>query len=125
MLAVGHLSGGLGHVTVLVSVAFSSMSRDNAPSPERHGPGLVALETMREVGGFRDGFAAALTAAAPAAAAPPNRSTFDPARALRVEFRRLGNALFLGGVVPGLVMALTLMATVTVVARRTGLEQQR
>ena len=118
--AVGHLSGGLGHVTVLVSVAFSSMS--GSALADAAGPGLVALKMMREVGGFRAGFAAALTAAAATIAPiiPPS----IPLVLYALNSDASVGALFLGGVVPGLIMALTLMATVTVVARRTGLERR-
>jgi tripartite ATP-independent transporter DctM subunit len=115
--AVGHLHGGLGHVTVLVSVAFSSMS--GSALADAAGPGLVALKMMREVGGFRPGFAAALTAAAATIAPiiPPS----IPLVLYALNSDASVGALFLGGVVPGLIMALSLMATVAIVARRTGL----
>ena len=115
--AVGHLHGGLGHVTVLVSVAFSSMS--GSALADAAGPGLVALKMMREVGGFRPGFAAALTAAAATIAPiiPPS----IPLVLYALNSDASVGALFLGGVVPGMIMALSLMATVSIVARRTGL----
>ena len=115
--AVGHLHGGLGHVTVLVSVAFSSMS--GSALADAAGPGLVALKMMREVGGFRPGFAAALTAAAATIAPiiPPS----IPLVLYALNSDASVGALFLGGVVPGLIMALSLMVTVSIVARRTGL----
>ena len=115
--AVGHLHGGLGHVTVLVSVAFSSMS--GSALADAAGPGLIALKMMREVGGFRSGFAAAVTAAAATIAPiiPPS----IPLVLYALNSNASVGALFLGGVVPGLIMALLLMATIALVARRTGL----
>ena len=118
--AVGHLHGGLGHVTVLVSVIFSSMS--GSALADAAGPGLVALKMMREVGGFRPGFAAALTAAAATIAPiiPPS----IPLVLYALNSNASVGALFLGGVIPGLIMALALMATVAIVARRTGLTRR-
>ena len=115
--AVGHLHGGLGHVTVLVSVAFSSMS--GSALADAAGPGLIALKMMREVGGFRPGFAGAVTAAASTIAPiiPPS----IPLILYALNSNASVGALFLGGVIPGLIMAVLLMATIALLARRTGL----
>jgi len=115
--AVGHLHGGLGHVTVPVSVAFSSMS--GSALADAAGPGLIALKMMREVGGFRPGFAAAVTAAASTIAPiiPPS----IPLILYALNSNASVGALFLGGVIPGLIMAVLLMTTIALLAWRTGL----
>ena len=111
---VGHFRGGLGHVTVLVSVIFSSMS--GSAVADAAGPGMVAMRMMRRVGGYSGGFAAAITAAG-ATIAP-----IIPPSIPLVLYALVSNtsvaALFLGGVIPGLLMAVSLMLAVAYVARR-------
>ena len=113
---VGRLRGGLGHVTVLVTAAFSSMS-GNAVS-DAAGPGLVSVRMMRQVGGYLRGFAAAV-----AAAAATTGPIIPPSIAL-VIYALISNtsvgALFLAGIVPGLIMAAA-MIVVAIQARRLGL----
>ncbi|QDL94021.1 TRAP transporter large permease (plasmid) [Paroceanicella profunda] len=114
---VGGLPGGLGHVTVLVSLVFSSMS--GSALADAAGPNLIALRMMRDVGGFRPGFAAALTAAA-ATIAP----IIPPSIPLVLYALNSGasvGALFLGGIIPGLVVGVLLMAGLALMARRQGL----
>jgi len=114
---VGRFRGGLGHVTVVVSVIFSSMS--GSALADAAGPGMVAVRMMRDVAKYPAGFAVALTAAA-ATIAP-----IIPPSIPMVLYALFANtsvaALFLGGVVPGLIMAVALMVTVALVARRRGL----
>jgi C4-dicarboxylate transporter DctM subunit len=114
---VGRWRGGLGHVTVLVSVAFSSMS--GSAMSDAAGPGLISARMMREVGRYPRGFAVALVAAA-ATIAP-----IIPPSIILVIYALVSNAsvgaLFLGGVIPGLLMAAALMATVALAGRRMNL----
>jgi C4-dicarboxylate transporter DctM subunit len=113
----GRWRGGLGHVTVLVSVAFSSMS--GSAISDAAGPGMVSVRMMRDVAKYPAGFAVALVAAA-ATIAP----IIPPSIAL-VIYALLSNAsvgaLFLGGVVPGLLMAAACMVVVAIAARRMNL----
>ena len=113
----GRWRGGLGHVTVLVSVAFSSMS--GSAISDAAGPGMVSVRMMRDVAKYPAGFAVALVAAA-ATIAP----IIPPSIAL-VIYALLSNAsvgaLFLGGLVPGLLMAVACMAVVAIAARRLNL----
>lgn len=110
----GRARGGLAQVTVLVSVIFSSMS--GSALADAAGPGMVAVKMMREVGKYPRGFAVAITAAA-ATIAP-----IIPPSIPMVLYALFANAsvaaLFLGGVVPGLMMAVALMLAVAVIARR-------
>lgn len=116
-VAVGRLRGGLGQVTVLVSTIFSSMS--GSAVTDAAGPGLVAIKMMRGVGGYKPGFAVSITAAA-ATIAP----IIPPSIPMVLYALLTGtsvSAMFLGGVVPGLMMALSLMVTVAILARRESL----
>ncbi len=114
---VGRWRGGLGHVTVLVSVAFSSMS--GSAVSDAAGPGVVSVRMMRDVARYPSGFSVALVAAA-ATIAP-----IIPPSIAMVIYALLSHAsvgaLFLGGVIPGLLMALGLMIAVAIAARRMNL----
>ncbi len=102
---------------VLVSVAFSSMS--GSAISDAAGPGMVSVRMMRDVAKYPAGFSVALVAAA-ATIAP----IIPPSIAL-VIYALLSNAsvgaLFLGGVVPGLLMAVACMVVVAIAARRLNL----
>lgn len=116
-VVVGRMRGGLGQVTVLVSTIFSSMS--GSAITDAAGPGLVAIKMMRGVGGYRPGFAVAITAAA-ATIAP----IIPPSIPMVLYSLLTGasvSAMFMGGVVPGFLMAVSLMATIWVLAGREGL----
>lgn len=116
-VVVGRMRGGLGQVTVLVSTVFSSMS--GSAITDAAGPGMVAIKMMRSVGGYKPGYAVAITAAA-ATIAP----IIPPSIPMVLYALLTGtsvSAMFLGGVVPGLMMALSLMLTIALLARREGL----
>lgn len=111
---VGRLRGGTGHVTVLVSIIFSSMT--GSAVTEAAGPGVVAVKMMRQIGRYPLHLAVAVTAAASVIA-----PVIPPSIPL-VIYAMLSGAsigtLFLAGIVPGLLMALVIMAAVAVMARR-------
>lgn len=117
---VGWLPGGLGHVTVTTSLVFSSMS--GSALADAAGPNLIALRMMRDVGKFRPGFAAALAAAAATIAPiiPPS----IPLVLYALNSNTSVGALFLGGIVPGLIMGALLMAGIVIVAKRTNLARR-
>jgi len=119
-MAVGHVRGGLGHVTILVAIIFSSMS--GSAIADAAGPGMISLKMMRDVAGFRRGFAAALTAASATIAPiiPPS----IPLVLYALNSNTSVAALFLGGIIPGLLMAFLLMAAVAYVARRSDLPRR-
>ena len=114
---VGRFRGGLGHVTVIVSVVFSGMS--GSALADAAGPGMVAVRMMRDTGKYPAGLSVALTAAA-ATIAP-----IIPPSIPMVLYALFANtsvaALFLGGVVPGLMMAVALMVAWAWIARRRNL----
>lgn len=112
---VGRIRGGLAQVDVLVSVAFASMS--GSAVADAAGPGLVTIRAM-EKAGYPRGFAAAIVAAS-AVLGP-----VIPPSIPMVLYALIANAsvaaLFLGGVIPGLLMAAVMMAVVALTARRRG-----
>ena len=96
---------------------FSSMS--GSALADAAGPNLIALKMMRDVGGFRPGFATALTAAAAVIAPiiPPS----VPMILYALNSGASVGALFLGGIMPGLIMGVALMIGLAVMARRRNL----
>jgi tripartite ATP-independent transporter DctM subunit len=110
---VGRMRGGLAQVDVLVSVLFASMS--GSAIADAAGPGLVTIRAM-EKAGYPRGFAAAIVAASSVL------GPIIPPSIPMVLYALIANAsvaaLFLGGVVPGLLMAAAMMAVVALTARR-------
>jgi tripartite ATP-independent transporter DctM subunit len=112
---VGHIRGGLGHVTVVGSMIFAGAT--GAALAEAMGLGTVEIAAMAKAGYDRR-FAAAITGAA---------STIGPIIPPSIPFVIYGSItgvsvgrLFLGGIVPGLLMGAALMVTVYIVAGRRG-----
>lgn len=108
---VGHIRGGLGQVNVMASLLFSGMS--GAAVADAAGLGQVELKAMKDKG-YDPEFSAAITAAS---------STIGPVFPPSIPFVLFSSItgvsvakLFLAGVVPGLLMALALMAAVWIVA---------
>ncbi len=106
---VGHVRGGLGHVNVLASMIFSGMS--GSSSADAAGLGRVEIEAMRAKG-YRPEFSAAITAVS---------STIGPIIPPSIHLVLFGamaevgiDALFLAGIVPGVIMGLCLMAAIYV-----------
>jgi C4-dicarboxylate transporter DctM subunit len=112
---VGHIKGGLGHVNVVASMIFSGMS--GAALADAMGVGVVTINAM-EKSGYDRRFAAAISAASATIGPviPPSIPLVIFGAITGVSVGRL----FLGGVIPGVVMGLVLMATVYVVAHRRG-----
>ncbi|PSK87541.1 tripartite ATP-independent transporter DctM subunit [Limimaricola soesokkakensis] len=114
-VAVGHLRGGLGHVNVLSSMIFAGMS--GSAVADAGGLGPVQMRAM-ERDGYGRGFSAAVTASS--ATIGPIIPPSIPA----VIYGALANvsiaAVFLGSILPGLLMGLALMAVVAVISRRRG-----
>jgi C4-dicarboxylate transporter, DctM subunit len=114
---VGRMRGGLGQVTVVMNVVVSSMS--GSAVSDAAGAGLVAIQMMRKVGGYPAGFAVALTAAASCLGPiiPPSIPMVIYAILSGVSV----GALFLAGVMPGLLMAASLMIMIAWIGVRRGL----
>lgn len=114
---VGRFRGGMGHVTVLASMIFSGIS--GSAITDAAGPGLVATKMMRDSGKYPAGLACAITASA-ATIAP----IIPPSIPLVIYALLSGasiGALFLAGIVPGILMGGALMVAIRVIAGRRGL----
>lgn len=112
---IGHVRGGLGHVNILASMIFAGMS--GSAVSDAVGLGQMEIKAMKDEG-YDLEFSAAVTAAS-ATIGP-----IVPPSIPMVMFGVLGNvsvgALFIGGLIPGVLMGLFMMLTVTVVAKRRG-----
>lgn len=111
---VGRFRGGMGHVTVLVSMIFSSMS--GSAVTDAAGPGLVATRMMRDIGKYPGGLACAITAAA-ATIAPIIPPSIPLVIYALISGASIG-ALFLAGLLPGVLMGGALMIAIALIARR-------
>ena len=112
---VGFLPGGLGHANVVASLIFSGMS--GAAVVDAAGLGQIELEAMED-GGYDRDFSVAITAASSTIG-----PIFPPSLPMVVFGFMSGvsvGRLFLGGVVPGLIMTVILMLMVSWYAHRRG-----
>jgi C4-dicarboxylate transporter DctM subunit len=113
-LLVGRMRGGLAQVDILVSVIFSGMS--GSAIADAAGPGLVTIRQMLKKPQYTPGFAGAVVVAS-ATIGPIIPPSIPMVIYSLVSGASLG-ALFIGGVVPGLLMATVLMITVHIIATR-------
>ncbi len=116
-ILVGRLRGGMGHVTVLMNVVMSSMS--GSAVSDAAGPGMVSIRMMEQVGKYPRGLAVAIAAAA-SCLGPIIPPSIPMVLYALISGASLG-ALFLAGVVPGLLMAAALMLWIAWIARGRGL----
>ncbi len=113
-ILVGRMRGGLAQVDILVSVVFSGMS--GSAIADAAGPGLVTIRQMLKKPGYTRGFAAAVVVAS-ATLGPIIPPSIPMVIYALVSGASVG-ALFLGGVVPGLLMAVLMMVVVHIMAVR-------
>jgi len=110
---VGHVPGGLGHVSVVASMIFAGMT--GSAVAEAGGLGVVELEAMTKRGYDVDFSAGVIVAAATIGPVIPPSVIF-------VLYGVLGEvsigALFLAGFIPGILMGLSLMVRVYLISRR-------
>jgi tripartite ATP-independent transporter DctM subunit len=112
----GWMRGGLAHVNIIGSVIFAGMS--GTAIADAAGLGTIEIKAMKDHG-YDTEFAVGVTAAS---------STLGPIIPPSLPFVIYGmmanvsiGALFLGGVIPGVVMTFLMMAYVYYCARRYGL----
>ena len=110
---VGRMRGGLAQVDIIVSIIFASMS--GSAIADAAGPGLMTIRMM-EKAGYPRGFAAAVVAAS-ATVGPIIPPSIPMVLYALISGVSVG-ALFLGGVIPGLVMSAAMMIVVYITARR-------
>lgn len=110
---VGRRHGGLGHVNVLASLIFSGMT--GSAIADASGLGKMEIAAMREAG-YDDAFSCAITSAS-ATIGP----IFPPSIPM-VIYAMYSNTsvgeLFLGGTIPGIMLALSLAIYVSIVAKK-------
>ena len=111
---VGRFRGGLAHVNILTSLIFSGMS--GSAIADAAGIGRIIIDMMRKEGRYPAGYAAALTAAS-SVIGPIIPPSIPMVLYALVSGTSVGY-LFLGGIVPGLVLGAALMAYNVWSARR-------
>lgn len=110
---VGRFKGGLGHVNVLASLVFSGMT--GSAIADASGLGKMEIDAMRSEG-YDDGFSCAITAAS-ATIGP----IFPPSIPMVIYSMLSGasvGALFMGGMVPGVLLAVALMIYIVIIAHK-------
>lgn len=111
-VCVGHIRGGLGHVNVLVSMIFAGMSGSEVADVA--GLGRIEMKAMSEKG-YDLPFSAAITGAS-AMIGP-----IIPPSILMIVYGGIASQsvgrLFIGGIIPGILMGLSLMFAVYLVSR--------
>jgi TRAP-type C4-dicarboxylate transport system permease large subunit len=112
---VGWLKGGLGHVNVVGSVVFAGMS--GTAIADAAGLGTIEIKAMKDHG-YSSEFAVGVTAASATLGPiiPPSLPFVIYAMMANVSV----GALFLAGLLPGVLMALLMMVTVAYFAHRNG-----
>jgi tripartite ATP-independent transporter DctM subunit len=117
---VGHIRGGLGHATIVACAIFAAIS--GAAVATAVAIGVVMLPAMKKAG-YDDGVAAALTCTASCLGPiiPPSIPFIIYGVSANVSIA----ALFIGGVLPGLVLAAALMIYMYIVATRNDYPRDR
>ncbi len=113
-ILVGRMRGGLAQVDILVSVIFSGMS--GSAIADAAGPGLVTIRQMLKKPEYSPGFAGAVVVAS--ATLGPIIPPSIPMVIYGLVSGASVGALFLGGVVPGFLMATLMMLVVHFIAVR-------
>lgn len=108
---VGHLRGGLGHANIVASMIFSGMS--GSAVADAGGLGLIEIKAMNDQG-YPKSFSGAVTVASSVIGPviPPSIPMVLYGALAEVSVGRL----FLGGVIPGVLVGLSLMILVSILS---------
>jgi tripartite ATP-independent transporter DctM subunit len=117
---VGHLPGGLAQVNIVSNLIFSGMS--GSAVADVSGPGLIVARMMVKGGRYPAGFAAATSVVS--ATLGPLMPTSIPMIFYALIANASVAALFIGGLVPAGLMALSFMAVAAVIAKRRGFPRE-
>lgn len=112
-LLVGRMRGGLAHVNVVASMIFSGMS--GSALADAAGPGKLEVDMMIKAG-YSPGFSAALSATS--AIIGPIIPPSIPMVIYGVVSNTSIGFLFMGGVIPGLLLGFTQMGIVAAIAKK-------
>jgi len=117
---VGHFPGGLAHVNIVDSIIFAGMS--GSAIADASGAGLMEIEAMVSQG-YKKSFATAVSAASSTIGPiiPPS----IPMVIYAVIAEASVGKLFLGGIVPGILMGLSMMVITYFIARKRGFYRDR
>ena len=117
---VGHITGGLGHVNIVASLIFAGMS--GSAVADAAGLGSIEIKAMRDEG-YDPDFSAAVTAAS---------STIGPIIPPSIPIVLYGvmaevsiGRLFIGGIVPGFMMAISMMIFTYFLAHKRGYARRK
>lgn len=113
---VGHIRGGLGHVNVLTNMVFAGIS--GSALADAAGPGAILMRMMQRAG-YEKHYSAALSAAT-ATIGP-----IIPPSIIMVVYAMSDNhvtvaGLFMAGILPGVLLGVSLMVANAVLVRRHG-----
>ena len=113
-MLVGRFRGGLGHINIVQSIIFAGMS--GSAIADVAGTGRISIDMMTRNQKYTVSYAAAVTAAS-AVIGPIIPPSIPMVLYALVSDASIG-FLFLGGVIPGLLMALAQMVINTIMAHR-------
>lgn len=110
---VGNVPGGMGHANVLCSALFAGMS--GTAVADAGGLGNIEIEAMREIG-YDDDFSCAITAASSVLGPiiPPSL----PMVIMAVTVGASVGRCFVGGIIPGILIAVALCTLVAYYAKK-------
>jgi len=117
---IGWVRGGYAHASILTSMIFAGMV--GSAVADAAGSGAIEIRAMKKAG-YKPETAAAITAAAATIGPiiPPSLPMVIYGVMADVSIGKL----FMGGVVPGVLMGVALMVMVAIVARREGMARQK
>lgn len=117
---VGHIRGSLGHVNVVASMIFAGIS--GSAIADSAGLGRIEIEAMRQ-SGYDIDFSAAVTVAS------STIGPIIPPSIFMVLYGALTDTsvgkLFMGGIIPGIIMGLMMMVLIYVIAILRKFERSR
>ncbi|MDA8226327.1 MAG: TRAP transporter large permease [Desulfitobacterium hafniense] len=110
---IGHVKGGLAHVNVITSMIFAGMS--GSAVADAAGLGKIQIKSMKDEG-YNTKFSAGIVAAGAMIGPiiPPSTTMIVYAVIAQVSIAKL----FIGGLLPGIIMGILLMAYTSLVADR-------
>jgi tripartite ATP-independent transporter DctM subunit len=117
---VGHFPGGLAHVNIVDSMIFAGMS--GSAIADASGAGLMEIEAMVSQG-YEKSYATAVSAASSTIGPiiPPS----IPMVIYAVIAEASVGKLFLGGIVPGILMGVAMMVITYIIAKKRGFYKDR
>jgi len=110
---IARYRGGLAHVTIIDSMVYSGMTGSSVA--EAAGLGKMEIAAMKKVG-YEGGFSCAIASAA------STMGTIIPPSIPMIVYALLSGAsigaLFIGGIIPGVLFAVALMVYVVIISKR-------